>query len=163
MYSRVMWKMASQAKMLERKALPKPWPEWAPFTKPAISTTFRNAGTLLKERWREIKNTVSLMTKTMLVIASCIYAPGWFMVLAEKVKTLIWNGHTALIWVDGAKRKILSRCLTLCQNIEECWLSGEKKTHRLRWKMWNFVLHNEQITMDQREGVFKNLKIKKKV
>lgn len=55
-YSRVMWKMESQALMWERKALPKPWPAWAPFTKPAISTTFRNAGTLLegkvKEKWR---------------------------------------------------------------------------------------------------------------
>lgn len=46
--------------------------------------------------------------------------PDWFMVLAEKVVALIWNGHTALVWVDGAKGKILSRCLTLRQNIEEC-------------------------------------------
>lgn len=47
------------------------------------------------------------------------WVPGWFMVLAEEVKALIWNGHTALVWVNGAKGKILSRCLTLCQNIEE--------------------------------------------
>lgn len=52
-YLRVMWKMASQALMWERKALPKPWPAWAPFTKPAISTTFRNAGTLLKWNIKE--------------------------------------------------------------------------------------------------------------
>lgn len=53
-YSRVMWKMESQALMWERKALPKPWPAWAPFTKPAISTTFRNAGTLLERKVREM-------------------------------------------------------------------------------------------------------------
>lgn len=52
-YSRVMWKMESQALMWERKALPKPWPAWAPFTKPAISTTFRNAGTLLEGKVKE--------------------------------------------------------------------------------------------------------------
>lgn len=35
--------------MCERKAFPKPCPSEAPFTKPAISTTLRNAGTLLQE------------------------------------------------------------------------------------------------------------------
>lgn len=35
------WKMASQALMCERKAFPNPWPSAAPFTKPAISTTFK--------------------------------------------------------------------------------------------------------------------------
>lgn len=35
--------------MLDKKALPSPFPSWAPFTKPAISTTLRNAGTLLKQ------------------------------------------------------------------------------------------------------------------
>jgi len=45
--------MESQALMWERKALPKPWPAWAPFTKPAISTTFRNAGTLLDGKVKE--------------------------------------------------------------------------------------------------------------
>lgn len=41
--------MASQALMWERKALPSPWPSEAPFTRPAMSVTLRNAGTLLKE------------------------------------------------------------------------------------------------------------------
>lgn len=45
---RVMWKIPSQALMLERKAFPSPCPEWAPFTSPAMSTTFRKAGTLLQ-------------------------------------------------------------------------------------------------------------------
>lgn len=49
------------------------------------------------------------------------------MVLAEEVEALIRNGHTALVWVDGAKGKILSRCLTLCQNVEERRLSVNHK------------------------------------
>lgn len=48
--SRVMWKMPSQALIWDRKAFPRPWPEWAPFTRPAMSTTLRNAGTLLQPR-----------------------------------------------------------------------------------------------------------------
>lgn len=44
------WKIASQALMCERNAFPSPWPSEAPFTRPAMSTTFRKAGTLLKER-----------------------------------------------------------------------------------------------------------------
>lgn len=47
-----MWKMASQALMWERKAFPSPCPEWAPFTRPAMSTTFRKAGTLLESQTR---------------------------------------------------------------------------------------------------------------
>ncbi|GMR53319.1 hypothetical protein PMAYCL1PPCAC_23514 [Pristionchus mayeri] len=39
------WKSASQAETCERKAFPRPCPSEAPFTKPAMSTTFRNAGT----------------------------------------------------------------------------------------------------------------------
>lgn len=35
------WKMESQALMWERKAFPRPWPSDAPFTNPAMSTTFR--------------------------------------------------------------------------------------------------------------------------
>lgn len=35
--------------MWDKKAFPKPWPSAAPFTSPAISTTFKNAGTLLKK------------------------------------------------------------------------------------------------------------------
>lgn len=40
--------MASQADIWDKKAFPKPCPSEAPFTKPAISTIFKNAGTLLK-------------------------------------------------------------------------------------------------------------------
>ena len=40
--------MASHALMWERNALPSPWPSEAPFTRPAMSVTFRNAGTLLQ-------------------------------------------------------------------------------------------------------------------
>ena len=42
--------MASQALMWDRKALPKPWPSEAPLTRPAMSTTLRNAGTLLQNK-----------------------------------------------------------------------------------------------------------------
>lgn len=42
------WKMASQAAMCDKKAFPRPCPSAAPLTKPAISTTFKYAGTLLK-------------------------------------------------------------------------------------------------------------------
>ena len=45
--SRQRWKMASTPRMCERKALPKPWPSWAPLTRPAMSTMLRYAGTLL--------------------------------------------------------------------------------------------------------------------
>jgi len=44
---RDIWKSASHAFMCERKALPSPWPSCAPLTRPAISTTFKNAGTRL--------------------------------------------------------------------------------------------------------------------
>ena len=42
-----MWKTASQARMWERNALPRPWPSCAPLTRPAMSTTLRYDGTLL--------------------------------------------------------------------------------------------------------------------
>ena len=54
-YLRQRWNMASQALMCDKKALPSPWPSEAPLTKPAMSTTLRNAGTLLqwqKNGWR---------------------------------------------------------------------------------------------------------------
>lgn len=47
--------MASQALMCDRKAFPKPWPSEAPFTKPAMSTTFRKAGTLLELKKKDDK------------------------------------------------------------------------------------------------------------
>ena len=50
------WKMASQALMWERKALPRPCPSEAPFTRPAMSVTLRNAGTLLKCREAKLLN-----------------------------------------------------------------------------------------------------------
>lgn len=41
----VMWKIASQPLIWDKKAFPNPWPSLAPFTNPAISTTDKNAGT----------------------------------------------------------------------------------------------------------------------
>merc|ERR1719278_294490 len=45
------WNMASQALIWLRKAFPRPCPSLAPFTKPAISVTFKKAGTLLAGLW----------------------------------------------------------------------------------------------------------------
>mmetsp|Transcript_27168 Transcript_27168/g.90917 ORF Transcript_27168/g.90917 Transcript_27168/m.90917 type:complete len:243 (+) Transcript_27168:889-1617(+) len=45
--TRTMWKIASVARMCERKALPRPSPSCAFFTSPAMSTTVSQAGTLL--------------------------------------------------------------------------------------------------------------------
>ena len=42
--------MASQALMCDKKAFPKPCPSEAPLTKPAISVTFKKAGTLLQKK-----------------------------------------------------------------------------------------------------------------
>lgn len=44
--------MASQALMCDKNAFPRPCPSAAPFTKPAMSTTFKYAGTLLKIQFR---------------------------------------------------------------------------------------------------------------
>lgn len=43
------WNRASHAFMWDKKAFPRPWPSAAPLTSPAISTTFKNAGTLLEK------------------------------------------------------------------------------------------------------------------
>ena len=51
-YVLMTWKIPSQALMLDRKEFPRPFPSWAPFTSPAISTTFRKAGTLLQNTIR---------------------------------------------------------------------------------------------------------------
>lgn len=47
------WNKASHAFMWDKKAFPKPWPSAAPFTNPAMSTTFKNAGTLLKNKQKK--------------------------------------------------------------------------------------------------------------
>ena len=79
-YSRDMWKMASQADMFERKALPSPWPSWAPFTSPAMSTTFRKAGTLL---WQKAGTLLWQKAGTLL----------W-----QKAGTLLWQKAGTLLW-----------------------------------------------------------------
>ena len=49
-YLRHKWNIASQALICDKKAFPSPCPSEAPFTKPAISVTFKNAGTLLQKK-----------------------------------------------------------------------------------------------------------------
>lgn len=41
------------------------------------------------------------------------------MILAQEVEALVWNRNATFIRVDGAEGKILRRCLTLRQHIEE--------------------------------------------
>lgn len=41
------------------------------------------------------------------------------MVLAQEVEALVWDGHAALVWVDGAEGEILRRRLALRQHVEE--------------------------------------------
>lgn len=55
------WKIASHALMCERKAFPNPWPSAAPFTRPAMSTTLRKAGTLLQRKKKRKENWWSSM------------------------------------------------------------------------------------------------------
>lgn len=63
--------MASQALMCDKKAFPNPCPSAAPLTNPAISTTFKNAGTLLKKE-KKINvfflNEILFTTKSALLI-----------------------------------------------------------------------------------------------
>lgn len=45
--------------------------------------------------------------------------PGRFVESAEEIIALVWNGHSAFIWVNGAEGEIFSRSLTLCQHVEK--------------------------------------------
>lgn len=76
------------------------------------------------------------------------WAPGRFVVLAQEVITFIWNGHAALVRVDGAERKVLRCCLTLSQNIEERWLSKITDESFRIMMFWHFIsiAKNKQIT-----------------
>lgn len=48
--------------------------------------------------------------------------PGRFVESAEEIIALVWNGHSAFIWVNGAEGEIFSRSLALCQHVEKCRL-----------------------------------------
>lgn len=50
---------------------------------------------------------------------SFIHTPGWFVVLAEEIKTIIRNRYSTLVWVDGAEWEVLCRCLTFGQDVKE--------------------------------------------
>lgn len=45
--------------------------------------------------------------------------PGRFVESAEEIIALVWNGHSAFIWVNGAEGEIFSRSLALCQHVEK--------------------------------------------
>lgn len=48
--------------------------------------------------------------------------PGRLVDSAEEIIALVWNGHSAFIWVNGAEGEIFSRSLALCQHVEKRWL-----------------------------------------
>lgn len=45
------------------------------------------------------------------------------MIVDQIVESCVWNGHTTLIGIDGAERKVLSGCCALGEHIEECWFA----------------------------------------
>lgn len=45
--------------------------------------------------------------------------PGRFVESAEEIIALVWNGHSAFIWVNGAEGEIFCRSLALCQHVEK--------------------------------------------
>lgn len=49
-----------------------------------------------------------------------LHSPGWFVVLAEEVKTIIGNRYPALVWVNSAEREVFCSSLTFGEHIEKC-------------------------------------------
>ena len=90
LYLRVKWKIPSQALIWDKKAFPRPCPLWAPFTRPAISTTFRKAGILLAGLWYwQRKSNLSSGTGTLLSFGSIVQngkfsAEAWLLVSTLK-------------------------------------------------------------------------------
>lgn len=88
--SRVRWKMPSHALMWERKAFPRPWPAWAPFTRPAMSTTLRNAGILLQGEKMDETETSSALSYFLYIVSRSFesrFLTGWD--LSAYVSTLL--------------------------------------------------------------------------
>ena len=119
-----------------RKALPRPCPSLAPFTRPAMSVTLRKAGT-----WWAMH-----VQKVLIIFPNNIHLAGRLVVRHQPVPSLIGNRHpclenlwtfsveflpqhrldTYLIWVDRAEGEVFSCGLTaLCQHIEEGWLGND--------------------------------------
>lgn len=134
-----MWKMPSQALMWDRKAFPSPCPEWAPFTRPAMSTTFRKAGTLLRSQTRGKWDGNTLMLDREQ--HESWHTPGWFVVLAEEIKALIWHRYPALIWVNGAEWEVLCSSLAFGQHIEK---GGFPVMDRVRDRMSPTAVHSRK-------------------
>lgn len=57
------------------------------------------------------------------------------MVVDQIVESRIWYRHTALIWIDGAEREILSGRSTFCQHIEECRFANIWHTNNAHTKI----------------------------
>jgi hypothetical protein len=96
-----------------------------------MSTTFRNAGTLLSNK-KEMEKLhtqtwmYSVFTHTYISKAcgrcrsSCNILPEGLVEGAEVVIAFVRDGYSALVGVDGAEGKILCCGLALGQHIEEC-------------------------------------------
>ena len=88
--ARVKWKIPSQALKWDKKTFHRPCPLWAPFTRPAISTTFRKAGILLAGLWYwQRKSNLSSGTGTLLSFGSTVQngkfsAEAWLLVSTLK-------------------------------------------------------------------------------
>lgn len=93
------WKMASQALICERKALPRPCPSAAPFTNPAMSTTFKNAGTLL--------NTNKVLQPRWIVLTSySSWKRGLPYILLLDISG-VWKKLSSCFWVASKKLKTI--------------------------------------------------------
>lgn len=84
-----------------------------------MSTTFRKAGTLLKRGDKDSVRQNSMDRCKVEQVVRRQNTPGWFVVLAEEIKALIWDRHPALIWVDRAEGEVLCSSLTFGQHIEK--------------------------------------------
>jgi len=86
--SRIMWKTASQARMCDRNALPSPCPSCAPFTRPAMSTTFRYDGTLLSST-----ENIVIIIKRLIVLTTVM----WLHCLSLLLRVLVVLGLNATL------------------------------------------------------------------
>lgn len=52
------------------------------------------------------------------------------MVLAQKVKTFIWDRYSALIWINRAEWEVLCSSLAFCQHVEKGGFPAVKRIQR---------------------------------
>ena len=79
--------MASQALMWDKKAFPRPCPSEAPLTNPAMSVTFRKAGTLLQAKVHFVTNYYYLHDFCIVSQQECLH---WLAFLNKLTLFLGW-------------------------------------------------------------------------